>query len=233
MTHRSYCFTIFDVESFDDKWDDDVRYVCYQLEQTKESKMHWQGYIELNKPMRFNQLKERYLTEDAHIEPRMGTRVQARAYCMKTESRWPNTEPVEWGSFKAGGQGHRNDLDSIAEDIKKNGLEQAIDTFPAGFIKFHNGMQKLHNHYKRHDLRANVEFRRLGITERPPRGTYCTQDGSSIKECFAGYAGEQAIYIRPSDGITRHRARIFSDLPFWTGERWAEWTIVYGHQINF
>lgn len=225
MANRSYCFTIFDVDNLDEsKFDENVRYCVFQLEKTKGERMHWQGYIELAKPMRINQVKEKYLTDEAHLEPRMGTRDQARAYCMKIESRWPNTEPVERGDWIKG-QGHRSDLDAIADEIKKNGLEAAIDEHPGGFIRFHGGMRHLHNHHKRH-ARRQIKVIKLKLGDNPPDSCYIMQRGGSLRERFAGYAGEKEIFYRPCEGIDI-LGEIYGGLPFWVGDRWAEWTTVY------
>lgn len=224
MSSRHYCFTIFDVEAFEPKWDDNVRYVVCQLEETKEGKQHFQGYIELRTCMRWFAIKEKYLTEDAHMEPRMGTRDQARDYCRDPEKRVEGTEVYEWGEWIKG-QGHRSDIANIAEDIKKNGLEEAIDNNPGGYIRFHGGMQKLHNHYKRRE-RRKVKVVKLGLGVSPPDTCYIMQRGSSLRERFAGYAGEKEIFYRPCEGIDI-LGEIYGGLPFWVGDRWAEWTTVY------
>jgi len=63
--------------------------------------------------MRMAALKK--LCYAAHWEPRFGTHEQARAYCMKEESRIQG--PWELGE-QLGGQGKRNDLEAIVKLVK-------------------------------------------------------------------------------------------------------------------
>lgn len=126
---RAVVFTLF-VESPDD-WppehdlppDDRVRYLVYQYEVCPTTgRMHVQGYVELTKACRFSGIKAALrLPDTVHMEKRQGTPAEARAYCMKQETRLPGTEPYEHGRFgrpaptNNGGQQRRNALDEFAE----------------------------------------------------------------------------------------------------------------------
>ncbi len=68
-----------------------------------------QGYVVLKKKSRLSALKK--LLPRAHWEIREGTHDQARAYCMKEETR--TKEPYEWGDPPA--QGKRNDMAAMVE----------------------------------------------------------------------------------------------------------------------
>lgn len=113
---RSFCFTDFtDIEPiYEPKY---MRYIIYQREKTKEGKEHWQGYVELYKPMTLKRCQKLLGYTTAHLEKRRGTRDQARKYCMKEKSRV--SEYKEKGDWNAGGQGTRNDLTKLTELIEE------------------------------------------------------------------------------------------------------------------
>lgn len=87
------------------------RYVVWQLE--KVTTEHWQGYAEFRVPVTFKSLKDWLPT--AHFEKRQGTPAQARAYCMKEDSRVAG--PWERGAAPMG-QGKRMDLEELKEAIR-------------------------------------------------------------------------------------------------------------------
>lgn len=99
---RSYCFTSFtpDVEPV---FSDLVRYAIYQQELAPgTSRRHWQGYVEFHSPCRIPAAQRAIGLPGAHLEPRRGTRDQAREYCRKPESQIEF--PVEYGTWESGGQ---------------------------------------------------------------------------------------------------------------------------------
>jgi len=53
--------------------------------------------------------------ENAHIEMRRGTHKEAVDYCSKTESKAPDTDPIEYGEPPA--QGERRDIKAVAAAI--------------------------------------------------------------------------------------------------------------------
>lgn len=64
----------------------EVKFICGQEEIGKEGTKHFQGYIELNKPMRIGGVKKIPGFERAHLEVRKGTQTQAIDYCQKKDS---------------------------------------------------------------------------------------------------------------------------------------------------
>jgi len=89
----------------------DFRYCVFQAEQCPETqRIHYQGYIEFNKALNFGTVKGLFGDPAIHLEARRGTREQARAYCMKPESRY--AEPEEYGQWNGPNQnqGRRTDL---------------------------------------------------------------------------------------------------------------------------
>ncbi len=122
MAHRSYVFTVFGVEGAAQQLVDDlggtagVRYVVGQLEQCPTSqRMHLQGYIELRNPVRMPGLKALFGAYVPHVEPRKGSRDDARAYCRKADTRIAG--PWECGDWAGGGAGKRNDIAALKAAI--------------------------------------------------------------------------------------------------------------------
>jgi len=116
--NRHWCFTL---NNPTDKliWDEKVRYAVYQLEKGDQGTPHYQGYIEFDKPSRM----PKKLIPGAHFEARKGTRDQARAYCMKDESRVEG--PFEYGEWIEG-QGARSDIHKMVQTCKKGTTKQEL-----------------------------------------------------------------------------------------------------------
>ena len=114
---RNYCFTLHKETLPTLEFPEDVRYAIWQTEKCPETgRLHYQGYLELAKPMRIVAVKNLLpQLEGAHFEPRRGTRDQARDYCRKAETKIDG--PWEHGDFGAGGQGCRTDLLAVKEAI--------------------------------------------------------------------------------------------------------------------
>lgn len=130
--YRSWCFTVNNPEGdepyLDFTGDDKVRYAVWQKEKAPETGTeHLQGYAEFKQAMRMTGVKKINGLGKAHLEARMGSRKQARDYCMKADSRIAG--PWQHGDFDAGGSGARNDIaaarDAIlaGEDIDDVALE--------------------------------------------------------------------------------------------------------------
>lgn len=106
-----------------------IRYAIYQREVGAETHTpHLQGYVELYQPRRLRTMRN--IIEGAHWEPRRGTRDQARDYCRKEDTRVPGTEPIEFGNWASGGQGVRNDIAEVCEDLESLSVRQAIIRHP-------------------------------------------------------------------------------------------------------
>jgi len=112
-----------------------VDYMVYQCEQAASGKVHLQGYIEFNKPMRLAALKK-ISGAQAHWEVRRGTEAEAIAYCQKEETR--KNGPWEHGN-KHGEERARTDLKFIYDCVKvrKTNTEimEASDGMGAKFEK--------------------------------------------------------------------------------------------------
>lgn len=132
MTSQSkyWCFTINNPTQADapEAWEG-VLYLVYQEEVGADGHTpHLQGYVAFHQRKRLSTVKR--LNARAHWEVRRGTHAEAKAYCMKEDTRAPGKAPVEIGSDESlGAQGKRNDLLSFkrAMDEKKTEREIAED----------------------------------------------------------------------------------------------------------
>jgi len=118
---REWCFTLHEIlDDFEvpDRFKH-FRYCVYQAEKCPLSgAIHLQGYIEFKRSIRMNKVKQLFKVDSIHLEPRQGSRKQARDYCMKEESRW--APPIEFGTWEPDReQGQRTDFKAARELIVK------------------------------------------------------------------------------------------------------------------
>lgn len=130
MAYRAFCFTINNPQSDTIDFPDYIRYAVWQKE--KVTTEHIQGYAESTKPLKLAGIKKWLPT--AHVEPRLGTRDQARDYCMKEESRIAG--PWEHGTFSTE-QGKRSDI-AAARDLIMAGASKRkiLDEMPEVLAKY-------------------------------------------------------------------------------------------------
>lgn len=116
-----------------------VRYLCGQLERAETGHLHFQGYVELDKPQRISWLKAN-LSPTAHFETRFGTRDEARNYCLKEDTRIDG--PWEFGTWETQ-QGKRNDIKLLHEALKTGTpLVKISNDFHSLFLRYHKGIEK-------------------------------------------------------------------------------------------
>jgi hypothetical protein len=101
-----------------------VRYCVWQLErgETRQT-LHIQGYVELTRPQRRSAISRLFPT--AWIEPRRGSKDQAREYCRKEDSRIEG--PWEYGEW-INSQGSRTDLETLHQWLQQGKSEEDICT---------------------------------------------------------------------------------------------------------
>lgn len=126
-SQRSYCFTAWTEPKFNEE---KIRYMIYQKEKCpKTGKEHYQGYAEFFNKITIPTFKRFINDNTAHCEIRKGTREQAKAYCMKSESQIES--PKEFGDWNAGGQGARTDLLTVVKAIEEGKTNyELIKEFP-------------------------------------------------------------------------------------------------------
>lgn len=83
-----------------------AKYSIYQLELSESGTFHYQGYVELKRSVRLTTMCN--LLPGAHFERRQGSRVEARNYSSKEDTRVDG--PWESGTWEGSQQGRRSDL---------------------------------------------------------------------------------------------------------------------------
>lgn len=132
---RAWCFTI------NNPTDDDIKkcdliaceYIITGNEVGEKGTPHVQGYIEFKEAKTLSAVKK-LLCERAHLETRKGTAQQAADYCKKENNF------TERGNISQ--QGKRNDLEEIAQTIKKGGVQAIIEERPDAFIKYGRNIER-------------------------------------------------------------------------------------------
>jgi len=145
--YRAWCFTHqvqLDNDAFEaatPQTHKNFRYMVYQTETAPETgRVHIQGYIEFTGPLELNSVRN-LLGGQAHVERRRGTRDEARAYCMKADTRMPGTEPTELGDWNQN-ERSRTDLTEAKKRIRELGTyrkcldEDSLDTTTARHPKW-------------------------------------------------------------------------------------------------
>lgn len=149
---RSWVFTannptnvlVFDAE--------EVTYAVYQAEIAPETGTeHYQGLIHFHRKKRMNGvitlLQKFGYAQKAHVEIAKSMK-DARVYCMKEESRKPDTLPIEFGVWNDAemGQGSRTDLVEI-KGLLDNGkrVAEIADSHFSQWLRYRTGFQE----YKR------------------------------------------------------------------------------------
>jgi len=126
-------------------------YKVYQLEISPQTKKeHYQIYCEYDSTVRFAQVKKDHTYPDkkgsmyiAYKAPK-ATRQQARAYCMKAESRKAGEQPIEVGEWNEEGQGRRSDLKIIARKaIEGASFLELAEEAPHIMAQYGRGMERL------------------------------------------------------------------------------------------
>lgn len=103
--YSDWMFTIFEVDWTHQRIGratlaSKVRYIVYQQELAPTTnRPHFQGFVIFKRKVTMKTAKKILCSDTAHMEPRKGTRDEARAYCMKQDTRVPGTEPVEVGEW--------------------------------------------------------------------------------------------------------------------------------------
>lgn len=122
---RDYCFTAWDKPVHCTK---NVRYIIWGEEFTKNSRLHYQGFVIFNRTCRFPQAKKWIgAGDETHIEPRHGTRQQAREYCMK------DGEYIEDGLFEA----------LTKDELFKMPIAFLKANYMEFYCRYHRGLEKL------------------------------------------------------------------------------------------
>ncbi len=143
MKYRNFIFTLnnpteeekrfwkslLDVADF--REDYFVRYVIFQTELGESETIHLQGYVELSKQMRLNEVRRKFGNR-VHYEHRRGTQQQAIDYSKKEDTRVADALSGEGGAAKKLG---KDTLQVVAKELQKGtALNTLMHDYPVQFI---------------------------------------------------------------------------------------------------
>nr|DAV97344.1 MAG TPA: Rep protein [Cressdnaviricota sp.] len=205
--YRAWCFTKFGMELSAEQLsaklleDSKVAYAVFQKEKCGTTgREHYQGYVEMKATRAFSYMVS-LLGRPVRLAARMGTREQARDYCMKEDTRVAG--PWEVHSWIAGGQGRRSDLQGVVAMIKdEKSIYEIAEAYPVECIKFHRGIEWLMDKRRKRDERLD----RVILMWGPPGSgkTYAATHYGEKKDTFVkrvagkwfgGYSGQEIVVL--------------------------------------
>jgi RNA helicase./Putative viral replication protein. len=144
--HRDWLFTINNPEQSEKELYDyltalnHIKYFTFQREKGEQGTEHYQGYLCYTVPKLFSTVKNLFsepnIRPAAHLEPRKGTKIQAREYCQKQDTRIGDN--YEYGEFTA--EGERADLKQLKQLIEQGAddleLADTVTTAYASHLSF-------------------------------------------------------------------------------------------------
>lgn len=141
MSARNWCFTLNNPDGLLDvtfeQWDG-LRYAVYQHEVGENGTEHFQGFIQVDRVQRLSAMIKKI--PGAHFEVMRGTADQARAYCMKDDSRLDG--PWEFGSFTS--QGARSDIASFKTAVDNGATDLDLwDNHSLQYLRYQRMLSNL------------------------------------------------------------------------------------------
>lgn len=203
---RDWVFTLnnpIDFELIDFSDEKDIRYAVYQLEMGESGTPHYQGYIEFNRTTRLSRCNE--LIPRAFFANRMGTRDEARNYCLEASKGegFRLDGPWEFGDWNPKGQGNRTDWNGIYKQIKSGATDLEIqEAHPGAYAGCFRGIQEMRNNlYVHRSASQETEIRlfygRTGTGK--SRAAYERYPGAFWKEpgtkWWDGYQQEETVVM--------------------------------------
>lgn len=152
---KNYCFTVHydELPELPTSLPDGCVYIVFQRECCPSTKrQHLQGYVQLSSKLRFKQAKQ-YIAGlfpssrqlSPYIAVARGNPKQNRDYCTKSESRAPDTDPVEFGTISL--PGARNDLsfvrDAIISGVSPSDAISSDDSFTASTLRYYRSWKSV------------------------------------------------------------------------------------------
>lgn len=212
-------------------------------------RLHLQGYLEMEKPVRMGALKK--LSSTTHWEVAKGTREQCVAYCSKLESCVGGEDPayrIIDDILKEGKtQGKRNDLLECAKLISSGDWtrKEVHEERPDLVLKFSKGVNELLRYRemsggndRRTELQVNVLWGEAGSGKtRYAYGTgedvFILENSNGNSVWWDGYMGQPTLIIDDFYGWIPHNQLLrFLDiypvrLDVKGGTTYAKWKTVY------
>jgi len=168
---------------------------------------HIQGYVRFKTRRRINAVKELLHSAELHLEEARGTEQSNKDYCSK--ERPEDGDWAEEGTFKPISQGHRSDLDDVADDILKGLPLSAVATsHPASWMRYHAGIVSFSRQVGpapplRRDITVKILWGPSGVgkTHRVLSKYPDTVTISSGRDPFGNYTNEDVIVFDEFDWI--------------------------------
>lgn len=227
---------------------DQFRYIVVGMEVGGETDtMHLQGFVELTAPMRMRAVQSALAPDrpqQVHMEPRRGTREQARNY-IANDDKEGSMGWVEAGEWRQGGQGTRSDL-LACKALLDNGSSM-LDVAEEHFEPWCRHHQAFARYLFLKNQQASPQWRILTTTilwgatgsgksraayAHPDSKFVITQPESNGGIWWDGYSGEKVLIIDEFTGwISLTKLLSILDgyplrLPTKGGHTWAQWTEV-------
>lgn len=139
-TIRRFCFTFNNYDEVDVKICEEIinkfaKYGIFGKEVGQQGTPHLQGFVNLERPMRFNKIKELF-GKRIHIEKAIGSDEQNQVYCSKSGEFFEKGNP-------SSGSGQRSDIDTILDAIN-NGIrdeKQLAREHGRTYIRYFRGIR--------------------------------------------------------------------------------------------
>ena len=215
---RNYCITYNNPKETDEEYFEylksleHIKYFAFQREAGEKNKTpHFQLYIEFNIGKKFDVMKRHFPT--AHIEQRLGTKAQARDYCLKEKKQSKNDDgefetrisgPYEFGEFAE--ERERTDLNDIMEMVRNGAVNSEIEeAYPSQYFRYYKNIEYLRQSYleeanrkKFRTLTTSYIFGKAGIGKtRYVMEKYGYENVYRVTNyghnCFDGYKGHTVI----------------------------------------
>lgn len=188
---RHWVFTWHNQNAYPTWNPDRMLYLIYQVEIAPDTgNYHIQGYVEFKRSVRLGSAKKVLGDNTTHLEPRQGSRDQARAYCMKEETRAHG--PYEFGEW-IGGEDKRSELSQVVEAIKAGTtLPEIYQNFPNTALRMFKNIGLVWNQFNitprdgSKDVNNIVLFGDAGVGKTRFVYDYCRRYGVSP---YHGYIG--------------------------------------------
>lgn len=207
---KCWCFTLnnpdIDCATFNTalttEWP--LSYAVFQHETGEDGTRHFQGYCEFRSKVRLTAIKKLPHGARMHLEVRRGTRIQAREYSMKEDTRLEG--PYEIGQWSETGQGTRSDLSSAIEVMQTQGLRACAEQHPSTVVRFHRGLQFLQSL----TTPARSDDFKVSLLYGPPRcgKTRQVYDAEALDDLWRSPAGQALQWF---DGYEDHPAALLDD----------------------
>lgn len=219
---RDWCFTSFVTNKELTFEKDSIRYICYGRETCPTSgREHLQGFAIFKRTCRIPKGKQWIGDGSAHLEPRRGTRDEARDYCRKDGVFF------EWGSY-----------DPITkEQLFHKPIPFLKKEYPEFYCRYHRGLEKLQADKgpKWRNLENTVLWGETGVGK--TRRVMEMDDVYKIDPPYTwwdGYEGEEIILIDDYTNRSVPRGTLLNLLDGYRlrletkgGHTWALWKEVY------